>query len=143
MKINKILVPYDGSEHSKRAFDYGLDIAKKYNSELIVVSCILIQESLPDSFAPDEDLMLQKQRESAAKLLGVLELESDEAKVRYTGVILKTQSVTDSILSYAESNGIDIIIAGSKGLGGFKRLLLGSVADALVRYSRCPVLIVK
>jgi nucleotide-binding universal stress UspA family protein len=143
MKINKILVPYDGSEHSKRAFDYGLDIAKKYNSKLIVASCILVQESLPDSFAPDEDLMLQKQRESAAKLLGVLELESDEAKVRYTGVILKTQSVTDSILSYAESNGIDIIIAGSRGLGGFKRLLLGSVADALVRYSKCPVLMVK
>lgn len=142
MKMNKILVPYDGSEYSKRAFDYGLDIAKKYNSELIIVCCI-VHEPLTDSFTSDEDFMLRRQRDSAAKLLDVLELQSEDAGVRCTGTILKTASVTDSILSYAESNDVDIIIAGSRGLGGFKKLLLGSVASSLVQYSKCPVLVVK
>ena len=144
MQIGKILVPYDGSEHSKRAFSYALDLAKKYSSELVVASCILVQDQLPEASVPEEEnLQLQKQRDIAAKFLSVPELESEEARVRYKGVILKTPSVTDALLSYAESNGIDMIIVGSRGLGGFKKLLLGSVASALSQYSKCPVLIVK
>jgi nucleotide-binding universal stress UspA family protein len=144
MKIGKILVPYDGSEHSKRAFRYALDLAKKYSSELAVASCILVQDQLPEASVPEEEnLELQRQREIASKLLSVPEMESEEAMVPYKGVILKTSSVTDAILSYSESNDIDIIVVGSRGLGGFKKLLLGSVASALSQYSKCPVLIVK
>jgi len=144
MQVNTIMVPYDGSEHSKRAFNYALDLAKKYNSELVVIICILVQDPLPEITVPEEEeLQLQKQKSAAAKLLSVLEMESGEAQVRYRGVVLKTDSVTDAILSYAESNGISMIVAGSRGLGGFKKLLLGSVASALCQYSACPVLIVK
>ncbi len=144
MKIGRILVPYDGSEHSKRAFSYAIDLAKKYSSELVAASCILAQDQLLESSIPEEEnLELQRQRRIASDLLSVLELESEEAKVGYKGVVLKTPSVADAILSYAESNNIDIIIVGSRGLGGFKKLLLGSVASALSQYSKCPVLIVK
>lgn len=144
MKIEKILVPYDGSEYSKRAFSYALDLAKKYSSELVVASCILVQDQLPEASVPEEEnLELQRQRLIASDLLSVVELESEEAKVGYRGVILKTPSVADAILSYAESNDIDIIVMGSRGLGGFKKLLLGSVASTLSQYSKCPVLIVK
>ena len=143
MKIGKILVPFDGSEHSKRAFRYALDLAKKYSSDLVVASCILVHDQLPETSSQEEDMQLQKQRGIAAKFLSVLEMESEEAKVRCKGVVLKTSSVTDAILAYAESNDIGMIIVGSRGLGGFKKLLLGSVASTLSQYSKCPVLIVK
>lgn len=144
MKIGKILVPYDGSEHSKRAFSYALDLAKKYSSELVVASCILAQDQLSEVSVPEEEnLELQRQRNIASDILSVPEIESEEAKVVYKGVVLKTPSVADAILLYAESNDIDIIVVGSRGLGGFKKLLLGSVASALSQYSKCPVLIVK
>ena len=144
MQVNTIMVPYDGSEHSKRAFRYALDIAKKYNSELVATICILTQDQMPEIMAPDEEeLQLQKQKSAAAESLSILEMESKKAQVRFRGVVLKTGSVIDALLSYAESNGIDMIVAGSRGLGGFKKLLLGSVASALCQYSACPVLIVK
>jgi len=144
MQVNTIMVPYDGSEHSKRAFRYALDIAKKYNSELVAAICILTQDQIPEIMAPDEEeLQLQKQKSAAAESLSILEMESKKAQVRFRGVVLKTGSVIDALLSYAESNGIDMIVAGSRGLGGFKKLLLGSVASALCQYSACPVLIVK
>lgn len=144
MKIGKILVPYDGSEHSERAFSYALDLAKKYSSEVIAISCILVQDQLFETSIPEqENLELQRQRKIATEILSVPESRSEEAKIGYKGVVLKTSSVTDAILSYAESNGIDIMIIGSRGLGGFKKLLLGSVASALSQYSKCPVLIVK
>ena len=48
-----------------------------------------------------------------------------------------------TILSYAEKNNADMIVSGSRGLGRFKRLILGSVASSLVQYAKCPVLVVK
>ena len=144
MKIGKILVPYDGSEHSERAFSYALDLAKKYSSEVIAISCILAQDQLFETSIPEqENLELQRQRKIASEILSVPESRSEQAKIGYSGVVLKTSSVADAILSYAESNGIDMILIGSRGLGGFKKLLLGSVASALSQYSKCPVLIVK
>lgn len=99
---------------------------------------------MPEASVPEEeDMELQKQRSIASGFLSVPEIESEEAKVRYNGVILKTPSVADAILSYAELNDIDIIVVGSRGLGGFKKLLLESVASTLSQYSKCPVLIVK
>ena len=142
--IGRILVPYDGSENSKRAFSYALELAGKYNSEVIAISCIPVQDQMSESSTPEqENQELQGRRKIASEILSIAELESEEAGVKYQGVVLKTLSVADSILAYAESNDIDIMIIGSRGLGGFKKLLLGSVASAMSQYSKCPVLIVK
>lgn len=144
MQVNRILVPYDGSEYSKRAFSYALDLAKKYNSNLVAVICILEQDQLPEMIITEEEnLQQQKQIDTATKLISILESEAEELGVNFKGIIIKTYSVTDAILSYAESNNVDIIIVGSRGLGGFKKLLLGSVASTLSQYSQCPVMIVK
>ena len=57
--------------------------------------------------------------------------------------MLEVISITDSLVSYAESHDVDLIVIGSRGLGGFKKLLLGSVASGVSQHSKCPVLIVK
>jgi nucleotide-binding universal stress UspA family protein len=143
MKIGKILVPYDGSKNADRAFEYALDIAKKYNSKVLVASCILVRDQLPEYSITEEETILKRQREAASRLVEILELRAADAEVSFKGIILKTSSVSDAILSYAEKNNVDIIVSGSRGLGGFKRLVLGSVASSLVQYAKCPVLVVK
>ena len=52
-------------------------------------------------------------------------------------------SVAGTIVSYAEEQGIDLIVIGTRGTSGIKRMLLGSVAEGVVMYTHCPVLVVK
>jgi nucleotide-binding universal stress UspA family protein len=53
------------------------------------------------------------------------------------------ESVARTILEYAETNKIDLVVVTTRGLGGFKKLLLGNVASRLVNYSHCSVLVIK
>lgn len=60
-----------------------------------------------------------------------------------TDVLIKVTSVVKEIVEYAEKQKIDLIITGSRGKTGFKKMLLGSVASGVVTYANCPVLVVK
>jgi nucleotide-binding universal stress UspA family protein len=60
-----------------------------------------------------------------------------------TDVIIATTSVVKEIVEYAEDNKVDMIVIGSRGVTGLKKILLGSVANGVVTYSHCPVLVVK
>lgn len=60
-----------------------------------------------------------------------------------TEVVVSPISVVGTIVEYAERNYIDLIVMGTRGRSGFKRLLLGSTASGVVTYAHCPVLIVK
>lgn len=61
----------------------------------------------------------------------------------HTKIILSPIKVSGSIVNYAENINVDLIVAGTRGRSGFKRLLLGSVASDVVTYAHCPVLVVK
>ena len=58
-------------------------------------------------------------------------------------VLLRSKSVIESIVSYADKNKVDLIVIGTKGLTGFKKLLLGSVARGVIDHGHCPVLLVR
>ena len=58
-------------------------------------------------------------------------------------IIVNPRSIVGAIVDYAESEGVDLIVIGSRGLSGFKKLLLGSTASGVVTYAHCPVLVVK
>jgi nucleotide-binding universal stress UspA family protein len=60
-----------------------------------------------------------------------------------TDVLIKYTSVVKEIVEYAEKKKVEMIVIGSRGMTGFKKLLLGSVASGVVTYSHCPVLVVK
>lgn len=141
--IKHIMVPYDKSEAANRAFEYALDLAKKYNSSISIVSCISLQIPTDPYFGSAYIETTKILREDAVNSILKLEPRLREANIKFKTDVLETISITESLTSYAESHGVDLIIIGSRGLGGFKKLLLGSVASGVSQHSKCPVLIVK
>ena len=60
-----------------------------------------------------------------------------------SNVILSNKSVVAEIVDYAENNNIDLLVIGTRGRSGVRRLLLGSIASGVVTYAHCPVLVIK
>lgn len=141
--IKHIMVPYDKSESAIRAFEYAMDLAGKYNANISIVTCISIQIPTDPYFGTAYIETTRLLKEDALKSAQSLEPRLKESKIQYKIDVLEVVSITDTLTSYAESHNVDLIVMGSRGLGGFKKLLLGSVASGVSQHSKCPVLIVK
>ena len=141
--VKHILVPYDGSEPSNHAFELALELAKLYKANVMVVTCIVIHAHVNPVLNVAFLDTIKLQKEGAKKDLSKLESKVKEFGIPFQTDVLEAISITDVLVSYAESHNIDLIIMGSRGLGGFKKLLLGSVASGVIEHSKCPVLIVK
>ena len=142
MLFKNILVPYDGSSHSKHSFKVALDMSKKYNSKLSVVTV------LDTSTGYWAHTSIWDNAISGAKTLVTREFESFEsaakkAKVSFHSKIIESHSTTKAIVSYSKSKKIDLIVMGAHGKTGLDKLILGSVSNSVVHRVRCPVLIVR
>ena len=151
-KILKILVGIDGSEYSFNASEYAIDIAKKYDSEIILLSVVpskihhgdssgifgVISPSYLNAYKNEADAWF---KEIIHKAKNDENFETDK-KIK-TDVITTPLSTAAAILNYAEKKDIDLIAIGNKGTSGIKKMLIGSVASTVVTYSYCPVMIVK
>jgi nucleotide-binding universal stress UspA family protein len=135
--MKHILVPYDQSVGANRAFEYALDLATKNNSKISIVSCI----HRPVPLVPVSTIKPLK--ENAIKFISKLEPKLKKSNISFKSAVLDSTSIPESLISYAEKNDVDLIVMGSRGLGSFKKLLLGSVASGVSQHSKCPVLIVK
>lgn len=71
------------------------------------------------------------------------EKEDNNNIIQLTYQIEESMSIPGTIIDYAENQNIDLIVVGSRGRSGFKKLLLGSVASMIVTYATCPVLVIK
>lgn len=146
---SRILVPVDGSGPSKNAAYYGISLAEKYNAKFIVLNVDNLR-SLKKTFssfitAPTygtEDMERRKEemQKFLDKILKIAEENSVEVKIQ---IIEESGSVIRAILEYAENEKTDLIIVGTRGNSKVKKLLLGSVAEGVVTYAHCPVLVVK
>jgi nucleotide-binding universal stress UspA family protein len=142
--FRRILVAVDGSETSKKAAKIAAIIAKTSRAELTILHVSMLSVAY---VAGNFDVGVGGQGD--IKKEGEHILGSAVQAAESQGVSIKTilkepvQSVAQTILQYAENEGVDLIVVGTRGLGGFKKLLLGSVASGLVHYSHCSVLIVK
>ena len=142
MLFKNILVPYDGSGHSKHAFKVALDMAKKYKSKL---SMITVLDTSAGYWAHTN---LWDKAIGGAKNLVTKEFESFEstakkAKVSFHSEIIENKSVTKTIALYSKSKKMDLIVLGAQGITGWNKLILGSVTDSIAHRVRCPVLIVR
>jgi len=141
--IKHILVPYDGSDPANRAFKFALELAKLYTSRITIIACVAIHVHVDPVFATAELETLRLQKEDAFKVISKLEPKLKELNISYKTEVLEAISITEVLVSYIESHDVDLVVMGSRGLGGFKKLLLGSVASGVTEHSKCPVLIVK
>ena len=149
--FSKILVAIDGSEISMKAAVYAMDIVKKNKSQLIALTVLDIStpRRISSSFitAPTYGLKeLEEKRKEAQQWLDKFEkLAAKENNVKLKSEIIEDpiSRVGSAIVDYAERENIDLIVIGSRGRSGFKKMLLGSVASDVVTFAHCPVLVVK
>ena len=141
--FRNILVPYDFTSFSDLAFEKAMEIAKKFDSKLTLLSVIgsdVDTSGMSWSRAQEaHDEMETKIKEDLRKIKDASKSENVEILVE----LVHNPSSVDGILSYAEKNNVDLIVMGSHGRSGFKKLVLGSVASVVIPKSNCPVLIVK
>ena len=136
------MVPYDKSEPATKALEFAIDLAKKYSSKISVVAYVPMNfDYSGEGISYVETTQLLKQ--SASYSLAKLEPKLQEFEIPYELKIIEGISIIETLVTYAETHHADVIVMGSRGLGGFKKLMLGSVASGVTQHSKCPVLIVK
>lgn len=147
----------DGSENSARASQAAVELAEKLKAELIVVHAIIPPALYyhtetssegpviePPTHEKEIDLYLEYARRVAR---GIVDGTVSEAKKH--GLTVKmdipetTTSVVETIVNPAVKENADLIIVGTRGLGGFKKLLLGSVSSGVVDHAHRPVLVIR
>ena len=148
MLIRKILVAIDGSKPSMDASIQAIDLAKKFEAELIAIHVIDPRYShLETALSPRPGRLKEAvmfAMEKGKQNLEKVKHNATEKNVRVnTDIIVGKTSVANEIVEYAEKDRINIIIIGRRGISGFKRMLLGSVASGVVTYAHCPVFVVK
>ena len=142
--FKNILVPFDLSSQSTRAFKMALDIAKKYDSKITLLTCIegdAWHHKYYDARADSE--LIKKQKKVSKKHLEDLESLASKNNVSISSSIITSKSVVNDIVTFAKSRKHDLVVIGSHGRTGLDKLLLGSIANGVSQRIRCPVLIVK
>ena len=145
MTFSKILVPFDGSKYSEKAFEKALEIASKFSSGITVLS-ILEAEQVDGHMGVSLDSLEDVQDRQVNIAKSMLENLKEDAKARKVPLEIKVMydpSTSKGIVSYAQSNGVDVIVMGSHGRTGLKKLVLGSVANSVTGHAKCHVIIIK
>ncbi len=135
----KILLATDGSKEAELAARTAADLARSYDSELHVV---YVEPALAmiDQFAdtgPDRTQLESRQ------LLDEQVKHIEEAGGTITEAHLRLGRPDEQIVRVSEEVGAGLIVTGSRGHGGLRRALMGSVSDSVVRHAHCPVLVVR
>ena len=142
--FQNILVPFDLSNQATRAFKVALDVARKYNSKVTLLTCLegdAWHHKYYDSRADAE--LIKKQKKAAKQHLEKLELIAKKNNVIVKSNIMISQFVVNDIVNFAKSRKYDLVVIGSHGRTGFDKLLLGSVANGVSQKIKSPILIVK
>ena len=152
--FKNILVPVDGSEHSSRAIKYATEIASKFNSKLTLLHAyfftlpVTTSPVLPE--APHYAVMTQ---ESINVLSQKTKKDANQILVQATNLVkeknvivkslLREGRVVPEIIKILETEKVDLIVMGARGISGIKKLFLGSTSEEVIKKANCPVLIVK
>lgn len=154
--FEKILVPLDGSEHSLRALEIAIQIAKKFDGKitLIHVYSVTIRPVImpePTTLTPpmipamtpaEVSKAVEATRKAGASILtdGEQKVKAEEVQVETT---LREGHTVQEIIRTAKEGKFDLIVIGGRGISKIRELLLGSVTDGVIHHAPCPVLVIK
>lgn len=140
MAFKNILVPTDGSEYTKVAIDRAVELAKAVGGSITAIYVIdhTVFGNIPmdSSVTSVYDMMNKEGHEATAYVRDLCAKNGIEAKE----LIVEGAPVKSIV---AESPNFDIIVMGTLGRTGFAKLMMGSVAERVVRYSNCPVMVIR
>ncbi len=155
-RLVKVLVAIDGSEASMRAADFALSIAVKSEAELTLLYVFYSQlayaytsylSKVDDSSSIDA--ILHSAEDKANQWFDIVKNKlknvyayNQNIKIK-SDIIITSTSIFRAIIDYAEHNMINLIVVGTKGRSAIKKVFLGSVTSEVLKYSRCPVLVIK
>ncbi|OYT50089.1 universal stress protein [Candidatus Bathyarchaeota archaeon ex4484_231] len=140
--LKRILIPTDGSDPSMRAAEFAIKIAKHFNSEIVaiyVIDRVILEEvsKVHERHGLEEEI-----RKNAERCLNYIVKLAERKGLKARSIVVEGQP-HDQIVRYAESLKANMIIIGSKGRRGMNRILIGSVAERVIEYAPCPVLVIK
>jgi nucleotide-binding universal stress UspA family protein len=140
--IRKILVPTDGSDYSVRAAEYGVDIAKMLSAQIVVV--YVIDQVVIDqiSKATERDSVERELKENGQRYVNYVLSLAEKEGVKSSSLLAKGTPY-EQIVHLARELNIDLIVMGTYGRRGTERVLIGSVAQRVIEYAPCPVLVIK
>ena len=140
MKIEKILLPVDGSEHSMNASRYAVDLAKQMKAEIVLIHCYSSFPTMMEGKVFEG--VIDELKATANKVLDPYRELLKGSAVPFTDEIIEGPTA-EAINLLAKNEKCDIVIMGSRGCGDIKGLLLGSVTHRVLQTSPCPVLIIR
>ena len=145
MAYHNILVPVDGSETSHAAVEKAVEFAKAFGSKITVVQALVLDPYIAAEYisASQTNDLIERARTSIEESLAAAKAKFNEQGIEVETKLLEGQVIHREIIRAAEELHADLIIIGSHGRTGFKKLLLGSVAQSLLGESHVPVLIVR
>lgn len=152
--VRRIVVPVDGSHGSEKALDYAIQLAKAYGAEMQIINAIrhieltktIMSRSFSSKASFSTDELYEDLKSEASRWIVEYKIKARSAAVASitTKILVQVgKSEVQMITEHAEAVKADTIVMGSRGLGTFKRLVLGSIGNGVVSYALCPVLVVR
>jgi nucleotide-binding universal stress UspA family protein len=140
--FTNILVPVDGSDNSYRALDAALVLSEKLGSNITVIH---VMEEIPITHIGSEKLLnelLQAYKKENQDILSKCSEIASQKGLTINTFLLQGNPAS-VILDFSKKEKFDIVIMGSRGLGKFKELILGSVSSKIVHHTPCAVLLIR
>jgi universal stress protein A len=140
VRLQKILVPVDFSDSSRKAVRYALAFVRQFNATILLLHVIEVVPPPPEVLIAESGLLAGRLHEEAKKQLSEWRKETAS---RAVNVAVRTGSPCQEIVHVAAESAIDLIILGTHGRKGLAHFLLGSTAEQVVRRAPCPVMVVR
>jgi nucleotide-binding universal stress UspA family protein len=144
IRLKNVLVATDFSEQSKSALEYGRELARTYDATLHVVHVVedIVARYSTDISATMLVGALESLEASASSELDALVTDDDRRTLRAHTMVFTSVAPAETIVAYAKTQAVDVIVIGTHGRSGLAHLFMGSVAERVVRFAPCPVLTV-
>ena len=137
-----MLVPIDFSEWARHGLNYAVALAQSTGARLILLHALKLLPTIPgDRFALEAMPSVDVLEKAAAGAMKEFVARGDFKGVPYETKIRRGHPAQE-ICDFAEQCGVDLIVTSTHGVTGIAHVLIGSVAEHVVRYARCPVLVV-
>ena len=145
MAYQNILVPVDGSETSYAAVAQAAELAKAFGWKITVVQVLALDPYIAAEYisATQTNDLIERARTSVLKTLEEAAAKFSDLGIPVEAKLLEGQGVHREIIREAETSKADLIVRGSHGRTGLKRLFLGSVAQSVLGEAHIPVLVVR